>query len=88
MKGQWLLLAALAGCISAEARQDRSFMTVCSELELDPSRGLLNAFCSSQSSGKADHVSQVDLNGCLGWGPTSDFEPIPSVENELYPARW
>lgn len=61
-------------------------MTSCSEIELDPNRGLLNAFCPSQSSEKVDHVSQVDLNGCLGWGPSGKAGDIDLLKNKLVPA--
>lgn len=86
MKMLWLLLPALAGCISAE-ESDRSFITSCSQIELDPSRGFLYAFCSSLSSEKVDHVSQVDLNGCLAWGPVNGPEFMKDSENELFPAE-
>lgn len=86
MKGFLLLLPALAGCVFGELER-RNFMTSCSEIELDPDRGLLNGFCSSKSNEKANHVSQVDLNGCLGWGPFGKFDELGlSPKNKLVPA--
>lgn len=85
MKGLWLLLPALAGFVSGELER-HNFMTSCSEIGLDPNRGLLNAFCLSQSSEKADHISQVDLNGCLGWGPSGKVEDLDLPKNRLVPS--
>lgn len=84
MKGLWLVLPALAGFVSGELER-RNFITSCSEIELDPNRGLLNAFCSSKSSRKADRVSQVDLNGCLGWDSSTRVEDLDLPRNKLLP---
>lgn len=85
MKAQWLLLPALTGCVSAELK-GRNFMESCHDVDLIR-RGALYATCSAKDKQWDEAEVQLDLNGCLGWGPSEDLEKVNSLGNELFPSK-
>ncbi|PSR82385.1 hypothetical protein BD289DRAFT_483901 [Coniella lustricola] len=85
MKSPWLLPVLSTACVSA-LDAGSSFMSLCSDISLNPSTGVLSAGCNLSASDTAPINSSVDLNGCLGWGPSRESEPIKYMENEIYPS--
>lgn len=83
MKPSWVVPVLFTACASALDVQS-SFMDLCSDISLSPNTGVLSASCKPDSSDAAAVDTSVDLNGCLGWGPSHDPEPIKYMENEIY----
>lgn len=85
MKPSWLVPVLSTACAST-LDVEGSFMHLCSDISLHPNTGVLSASCNLGSSDAVPVNTSVDLNGCLGWGPSLEPEPIKYSENEIYPS--
>ncbi|KAJ4417986.1 hypothetical protein N0V82_005838 [Gnomoniopsis sp. IMI 355080] len=86
MKTRWLLLLpALSGCVSAELA-GRNLMKSCHDVDLI-GPGALYAACSAKDKNLDEAESKLDLNGCLGWGPSEELEKANVVGHRLFPSE-